>query len=134
MFKGHLLSFWLAYVIFFILWGIYDYFKNNFFEVQLLCVILFGVNFVLIELMDYYFKDEEVIYADKMDGPPALKQISKLLSFVKWIGIFYLNLFNGGINGHAFEVYVIFITVLVLDILIMLHFFIVKKKNISVKK
>jgi hypothetical protein len=132
MFRGHLLSFWLAYVIFFILFGIYDYVKNDVFEVQLLCVLLFGFNFFIGELIDYYFKDEDVTYG--IDSNSLVKQVSKLLSFVKWIGIFYLNLFNGGINGHSFEVYLIFIAVLLLDSLIKLHFFIVRKKNISIKK
>jgi len=50
------------------------------------------------------------------------------------VGLFYLGLFNGGSDSHAFEVYVIFITVLVLDSLLMLHLFIVERKNISIKK
>jgi hypothetical protein len=133
VFRGHLLSFWLAYVIFFIIFGIYDYLKNNVFEVQLLCLLLFGFNFLIAEFIEYYFKEEGLINTKEFHSNPLLHYVYKGLSFAKWIGIFYLNLFNGGINGHSFEVYVMFIIVLLLDNLIMLYIFFYRKRNISAK-
>gem|GEM_PF-4453866 len=56
-----------------------------------------------------------------------------LYSFVKWIGLFYFGLFNGGFDSRAFGVYVIFITILVLYSLLMLHLFIMKRRNIPIK-